>query len=251
MYQIETPYTIGLDLGQASDFTAICVLESQLWMPAAILAEYPWQGLAPGWNSPSLMNTHALSLALTHGKPWPNKPPLHLRHLERMRGKPYPDIVTRVAEMVQQPPFTDCGYALVVDATGVGAPVVDLFRQAEIPVMAIMIHGGDAVTPIPGEFYGQLGGYRVPKRDLVAALQSVLQAGRLVIAEGLELAPEFRKESQNFKVRIDPKTAHDSYSHWREGQHDDLVLATAMGCWFRDYFWRHHDAQRIQRRDAA
>ncbi len=40
-------------------------------------------------------------------------------------------------------------------------------------------------------------------------------------------------------MKIDPATAHDSYSHWREGDHDDLVLATAMACWFREY-WNHH-----------
>ena len=26
--------------------------------------------------------------------------------------------------------------------------------------------------------------------------------------------------------------AHDIYGAWREGQHDDLVLATALAVWF-------------------
>jgi hypothetical protein len=26
-------------------------------------------------------------------------------------------------------------------------------------------------------------------------------------------------------------TAQDSYEHWRESDHDDLVLATALACW--------------------
>jgi hypothetical protein len=30
------------------------------------------------------------------------------------------------------------------------------------------------------------------------------------------------------------KAAHDSFPHRREGDHDDLVLATAMACWFRE-----------------
>ena len=29
------------------------------------------------------------------------------------------------------------------------------------------------------------------------------------------------------RVKIDPKTAHDSYAAWRENQHDDLVFAVA------------------------
>ena len=37
---------------------------------------------------------------------------------------------------------------------------------------------------------------------------------------------------QNFRVTIDPHTAHDSYSHWRENQHDDLLLSLAMLLWW-------------------
>jgi len=47
-------------------------------------------------------------------------------------------------------------------------------------------------------------------------------------------------------VKIDPRTAHDSYSHWREGDHDDLVLATALACWFREWWnarWETHYAR--------
>jgi hypothetical protein len=36
----------------------------------------------------------------------------------------------------------------------------------------------------------------------------------------------------NFKQTINPITAHDSYSAWREADHDDLVLSVAMACWF-------------------
>jgi hypothetical protein len=30
---------------------------------------------------------------------------------------------------------------------------------------------------------------------------------------------------------VNISTAHDSYEAWREGDHDDLVLATALACW--------------------
>lgn len=32
------------------------------------------------------------------------------------------------------------------------------------------------------------------------------------------------------------KTAHDSYEAWREGDHDDLVIAVAMACWIIEYY---------------
>jgi hypothetical protein len=121
---------------------------------------------------------------------------------------------------------------LIVDATGVGRPVVDSFRAQGLYPISITIHGGDTVTgeaPAP-----EILNFRVPKRDLVGAVQTLLQNRRLRIAAGLPLADVLRKELLNFRIKIDPKTAHDSYSHWREGDHDDLVLATAVACWYRE-----------------
>jgi len=71
----------------------------------------------------------------------------------------------------------------------------------------------------------------VPKRDLVSALEVSLQTGVLKAAEGLELWPALRQEMQHFRRKIDLRTAHDSYEHWREGDHDDLVLAVCLACW--------------------
>jgi hypothetical protein len=42
-------------------------------------------------------------------------------------------------------------------------------------------------------------------------------------------------------MKINPQTAHDSYEHWREGDHDDLVLSVSMGAWFRQFYNRHID----------
>lgn len=38
-------------------------------------------------------------------------------------------------------------------------------------------------------------------------------------------------ELQNFRAQI-TTSGHDSYEAWREGAHDDTVLATALACWF-------------------
>jgi len=243
--EIEAVYTVGLDLGQSNDFTALTVLEMQIHASAALLDAHPFgKGITAGWNSPAgLLRSQLEYVFLEDQSPWLAKPPVHLRHLERMRGRSYPEMVNDIAALLKQPPLSTHGYSLVVDATGVGAPVVDLFRQAEIPVMAVTIHGGDSVNRARG-------GFRVPKRDLVAAVQAVMQTGRLLVAEELALWPTLKAELQNFRVTIDPRTAHDSYSHWREGQHDDLVLSLALAVWFRDMYWKHWDRQRIEERAA-
>jgi hypothetical protein len=65
----------------------------------------------------------------------------------------------------------------------------------------------------------------------VAALEVPFHTGELKIAEDLKLAPTLRKELLDFRRKINLATAHDSYEHWRESDHDDLVLATALACW--------------------
>jgi hypothetical protein len=165
----------------------------------------------------------------------PDGVPLFMRHLERFAlNTPYHQIVERVRDMLATPPLFDRRVALMVDATGVGAGVVDQFVQAGLSPISVWITGGDKVNRSPAD-----GSYRVPKRDLVAAVQVLMQSERLKIARALVEAGTLRQELQNFRVKIDPKTAHDSYSHWREAEHDDLVLATALACWFR-LWWNTH-----------
>ena len=84
--------------------------------------------------------------------------------------------------------------------------------------------------------YAEAYGWRVGKRDLVGATQVVLQNGRLKIAGGLVLAATLKKELLNFRIKVDQRSAYDSYEHWQEDDHDDLVLAAAMACWFRERY---------------
>ncbi len=55
---------------------------------------------------------------------------MRVRYLERMAlGTPYVNVVSRVSEIMQQPELAGQS-RLVVDATGVGAPVVEMLRAA-------------------------------------------------------------------------------------------------------------------------
>lgn len=183
-------FIVGLDLGQAKDYTAIAVLER------------------------------------TNSAPWIPYNPLeyHLRHLERPTlGTTYPAIVQRVAYLLDAWPLAGCA-ALVVDATGVGAPVVDLLNNAGLRPIALTITGGDAASTDGAS-------WRVPKRQLVSNLQILFQSGRLKIAEGIPEAPVLVRELLNFRAKVSAAGA-DTYEAWREGDHDDLVLAVAMATYY-------------------
>src|SRR5262252_2433015 len=136
-------YLCGLDLGQSQDYTALVVAEQQ--------------------------NT-------------PPQPSYHLRHLERFPlGTTYPDIVSQVQRRFLQLP-RQVERHLMVDGTGVGRAVVDLFTRALLHPEAVTITGGDKVTQ-DGQYW------RVPKREMIGTLAVLLQTERLKVAHALPLAP--------------------------------------------------------------
>jgi hypothetical protein len=190
-------YYVGLDLGQGKDCTALALIEEPLWYGpdkvdywdafGIIVPEEIEKG-GPGWISPSDLRpptAHNL-LAINYNYGRPAHPPLYLRHLERypLRTK-YTEIVSSVKRLLLREPIKRRlrHTALLVDKTGVGAAVVDSFWQAGVRPLSITIHGGSAVTQEPPPAHG----FRVPKRDLVAATQTFLQNERLKIAESLDL----------------------------------------------------------------
>jgi hypothetical protein len=252
---VDSPYLyyLGLDLGQARDYSALAIIEEQLfvreaWANEVLYREDYEHGLSPGWISPATLNPYqarrALRLSYQFGRP--AEVPLSVRHLERFElGTKYTAVVEKVARLVRSSPLRELPAILLVDKTGVGAAVLDTFTHARIGAVAITLHGGSAVSRDP-----QRAGFRVPKRDLVTVTQVLLQNGHLKVAASLPEADTLRRELLDFRVKINPQTAHDSYEHWREGDHDDLVLAVSMAAWFRQWWNSHTDtalARRLRR----
>jgi hypothetical protein len=122
---------------------------------------------------------------------------LRTQFLERMElGTPYPEVARRVREITRAADLRGrC--RLAVDSTGVGRPVVDLLRRAELEciLMPVTIMGGDATRMEGGQYY-------VPKRDLITGVQVLLQAGGLRIAGGLKGGTALAAEMAEMRVRI-------------------------------------------------
>ena len=107
---------VGLDIGQRQDYSAIAVLET--------LDE------SDGTRDPVTYEFRR----------WKT---IQLRHAERIRiGTPFAGVVDRVSDIVSDPRLRGC--TLVADATGVGAPVVEMLRAADLPcrLIAAQITGG-------------------------------------------------------------------------------------------------------------
>jgi hypothetical protein len=189
---------IGVDLGQQREYTSIAVLDG--WTVETGFDYFNWQ------------KTTEERVAI--------------RHLERMPiGTPYKRIADRLME-IKEELWREPPVAVVVDATGVGAAIVDVIKKRGLgcQVQPITITAGDKAVR-------EKGVWRVPKRDLIAELQVLLESKRLRVAGGIPEAEILLKEMREMrgKVRL---TGNEQVTEWREGANDDLVLAVALAYWW-------------------
>lgn len=187
--------TVGLDLGQRRDWTALAVVERT-----------------------------ETGAADPHGYR-PVSAAFAVRQLDRVPDQSYEAVVDRVVALLYRVELA--GADLVVDETGVGAAVADMFERRRVYPKRVTITGGTEATR---------GGrsYRVPKRGLATAVAVPLESRRLTIAEGLPLAKTLAGELADFRVKVSlaGPVAVVAGAEWREGAHDELVLAVALAVWY-------------------
>ncbi len=153
-----------------------------------------------------------------------------VRHLERLPlGTAYPAQVEYIRDLCRRSPLGrydlrgKLNTSLVIDQTGVGRAVFDLFRERGIPTIGITIKADESET-------STRGGFRVAKLQLVSRLQAMLHSDDLKIAAGLKDTQALVRELQDFRASF-TSVGHAVFNA-REGQHDDLVLAVAIGVWY-------------------
>ena len=204
MNEIELPvakhdrdFVIGVGIGQAREFTAIATFE----------------------------RIEELTGKAEEGR-WTTRVRYKLPHLERPPlGTPYPVIIKRLQKLIAGLPAHG-RLNVVVDQTGCGRPVVDLMRKEGLRIIPV------TVTTI-GVAHFERGTYNLPKRELISNLAILLQSERLKIARALPDAAAHIGELQNFKMTTTP-AGNDAYGAWRQSDHDDLLLAGAIACWYAE-----------------
>jgi hypothetical protein len=202
---------LGLDLGQHIDYSAAAVIRRALAIDPMT-----------GW--PQRAST---------GFPFYRFDVMAIRRYPL--GAAYRDIVAHVVEHLRRPELHWGGPPrLVIDATGVGNAVVEMFRTALLPhpqleCWAVTITAGRAVT---------LTGYRmmnVAKIELVGSIRSALESQRIKVAPTLEHADTLKRELADFRVKV-TEAGHETFNA-REGAHDDLVLAVSLPIWLANQRW--------------
>jgi hypothetical protein len=144
-------------------------------------------------------------------------------HLERLPlNTSYVGVAGHVHRLVDQLPNHA---TIVLDETGVGKAVRDIFHnQGLFPTCVTITAGTDEV-----KVEGETNYFHVPKLQLVSRVQALLHTGQLLIQKDLADTPALVSELQDFRAHVT-----DS-GRWtfgaRSGAHDDLVLALALACW--------------------
>jgi len=147
-------------------------------------------------------------------------PIFQVGHLERVPlGTPYPGVVAHVGRLLGKLP---AGTELVIDITGVGKPIFEMFTDAGISPVGVLITAGTAET-----WHDWIWG--VPKLTLVSRLQALLHQGQLKILRELTEAETLVRELQDFRFEF-TAAGHVTFNA-RSGKHDDLVLALAIAVW--------------------
>jgi hypothetical protein len=131
---------------------------------------------------------------------------------------PCPAQVQHIAGVLARPPLTEA--RLVIDETGIGRAVGDIFDSAGLRPNRVTITAGMKMTQHGGRTW------HVPRAQLISGVDARLYTGELRIAAGIRDAGEL-KDFQR-------KVSDAGRSTWatRTGGHDDLVLAVAIALWF-------------------
>jgi hypothetical protein len=208
-YNPEPPrFYFGLDLGQVNDWSSLVVVERD-----GQSKEPP-----PEWYRCEM-------------KPFDAREALcSVRAIKRFDlGLSYLAVVDSVSQNFSRAPK---GAHLMIDGTGVGRAVVDMFlahpllAQHRSRIHPITITAGHTVNYEDGY-------YRVPKRDLVSVVQARLQSGLLKIANSLPETQTLVGELRNFKAKITAaaNVTFGAGDDWRVNNHDDILLALSMALW--------------------
>jgi hypothetical protein len=219
-------YSVGVDLGQANDPTAIAVLEKTVVPPATAL-------FAPVGKEPS---NRLVEGDIVHDLVYLKRPKL---------GTPYDTIAKRVADLIcelePQGAFGELGQVtLSVDGTGVGRGICDLLDSElkrrgasskstpRVDFRRVSVTGSNTTLKRPDRSNGY---WSVPKRDLVFPAVAAFQQGKIRIAKDIRDREALVHELKNYRRTTNIATGNLAFEPWRESDHDDLLFAVCLSLW--------------------
>lgn len=196
-------YILGVDLGTRQDYSALVLARRAERIQERTALPGTWQAET---ERPMLYSVYEIGL------------------IERFPlGVAYGEVIEAIRWVTELPFLFRQNLTTVVDATGVGYPVLQQMQNAGIASIGVTITGGTST----GE--NDIG-YTVPKRDLVSAMQIVYQTDRIRVSGKLKLTKVFNEELKSFR-RKETASRKETFEG-EAGEHDDIVLAASLAIWY-------------------
>ncbi|MEZ2219627.1 hypothetical protein [Rhizobium sp. RCC_161_2] len=203
--QAVSRFVMGVDLGQSNDPTAISVIHHTVTPTDDWAITYSDGATTNIAREKSIERFNVVAL---------ERVPL---------GTPYPAVVGLVAERLAHPALAEA-CDLVIDETGVGRAVADIFETSGMRPQRVAITAGNEVTNPENRRW------HVPKGILISGVDARLHTGELRFAAELTDAGALADELKDFRRTV--STAGRSSFNAREGKHDDLILSIAIALWW-------------------
>ena len=199
---------MGLDIGRAQDFSALSIVARRWFEPNAV-----------DLDPKNMISKYYV---------------MYMRRFEL--NTPYEIVENEVARLWKMPEMKPSRNWALGDMTGVGAPVMQAIRKKGVPMIGIVITGGETISqPEPNE-------YHVPKEALVTQIVKLAQMGRLKVLKDVNYQQEFREELGAFGYKINKASSTVSYESIENAVHDDLVISVSLATWFAETYcpsaWR-------------
>lgn len=201
---------VGVDVGQRQDPSAVCVAELQE------------QGTV----------RDSVGQVVERGR-------IHyvIRYLQRLPlGTPYPAVADRLIDICDKLEERQKTIRIYLDATGVGQPLVDMFRERSRRwAVTHMIIGHGARTLIPVYLTGseratfEDGELKLGKAAMVNQLRLLYEEDLIDLPPGAE-TDALLQELLTYEIRVN-ENAHAQFGAFKTGAHDDLVTALGLACW--------------------
>jgi hypothetical protein len=183
-------YVIGIDFGITRNYTALAILER--------------------------VDCRANSSTSTQH---PNPIVYHVGHLKRFAlGTDTPEIINFVSDFMKVKRYAE-RTGLIVDASGIGAPIVKEMRRYGLYPVPVTITASGRTTLT-----------NIPKRHLMSALRLQFEQGRIRIPASIKLRDTLIEEFNNFTVKFS-NNGNPIFSSIA-GAHNDLIIALALAVHF-------------------
>jgi hypothetical protein len=182
------------------------------------------------WSALAAVDMQYAQAKIINGAATPARFEYSLVAMNRKQGLPYDQIVEWVVRTLKNPAFNkQSPPQFVLDATGVGVAVNDMFRVKHVRAMAVTITPGNGLNR--EGFIIHLG-----KARLIGKFLGAFDAGKVHVNPNMPIWPLVEREMLSFRAEMSAQGRVKMEAE--RGENDDMLFALALCVWYGEEILR-------------